>query len=348
MFCRRCLPAAAALTIFLFTLCAPAQQTPVPDHSTPPDKPEWTDIPVQPAQNSASPSPAVMPSTNFPSFISCTIPELQRTVHELADLKSSQDQSSLPSLLDKLGAQIAEMANKTPNLISHEAVLTERGRTKDHAEFSFLVLQHPFGLDSHVFDEYRVDVATGKKIETEFADQAPQSSEAPSLLSLPDPQSISGSMGPASQGFFSAWLYFYPTNRSQFEFRYLGQQEMNGHNAQVVAFVQKPALVRLPTMVAFEDRYYQVFMQGIVWVDASDFAIQRLRLELLSVPAAVPLRQFSIDVQFGRISLTELSSPLWLPTQIVTTTSVAKLTLRETHTYRDYRLFRTRSKLVVK
>lgn len=303
---------------------------------------------MQPAQNSATPSPASMPYTNFPSFVSCAIPELARTVRELAGLKSTQDQSSLPSLLDKLGAKIAEMASKTPNLISHEAVLTERGRTKDHAEFSFLVLQHPLGLDSHVFDEYRVDVATGKKIETEFVDQAPKSSEAPSLLNAPDAQSIAGSIGPASQGFFSAWLYFYPTNRSQFEFRYLGQEEMNGHDAQVVAFAQKPALVRLPTMVAFEDRYYEVFMQGVVWVDASDFAIQRLRLELLSVPAAVPLRQFSIDVQFGRISLAELPSPLWLPTQIMTTTSVAKLTLRETHTYRNYRLFRTRSKLVLK
>jgi hypothetical protein len=123
---------------------------------------------------------------------------------------------------------------------------------------------------------------------------------------------------------------------------------MNGRHTQVVALAQKPALVELPTVFAFENQLFRVFMEGVAWVDATSFAILRLRLELLSAPATVPLRQFSVDSQFAQVSIAELTAPLWLPTQIVITTNLAGSTQRETHSYSNYRLFRTRSKLVLK
>ena len=343
MFSRRFLPAIAVLAALFATPHVFAQQTPVQDSKPEPpvSNPEWTDIPLQSAENSASATPTNVRQTNFDNFASCPISVIQQTVRELAHLKSAQDQSPLASLLDNIGAKTVNIANKTPNLISREVVVTERNNSKEHDDFSFLVLQHSFGKGSRVFDEYRVDVATGEKIQTEFAAQAPTSSESMSLRDLPV-------AGPASQGFFSTWLYFYPSNRKQFDFRYLGEQKINEHHAQVVAFAQKPALVELPTTFSFENQLFPVFMQGVAWVDAADFAILRLRLDLLMVPSTVPLRQFTVDSQFAQVNIAELNSPLWLPTQIVITTNLAGSIERETHTYSSYRLFRTRSKLVLK
>ena len=47
-------------------------------------------------------------------------------------------------------------------------------------------------------------------------------------------------------GFANGWVYFYPSNRSQAAFRYLGQQRIRGHNNFVIAFAQVPALVESP------------------------------------------------------------------------------------------------------
>jgi hypothetical protein len=148
-----------------------------------------------------------------------------------------------------------------------------------------------------------------------------------------------------SQGFGNNWLDFYPSNRSESTFRYLGEQKMNAHRTLVVAFAQKPGSVRLPAMIAFENKTLPVYQQGVAWVDPSDFKIVRLRTDLLSPPAGVPLSQLTADIQFAEIRIAEIASPLWLPRQVVVTTSLGGATLRETHTYSNYRLFRAHSKV---
>src|SRR5208337_197837 len=99
-----------------------------------------------------------------------------------------------------------------------------------------------------VFDEYRVDVATGAKLETDFIEEAAGSAAAPSSLAdvIPDDPILphSAPAGPTSRGSVSAWLAFYPANREQFEFRDLGQQTMDRRPTLVVAFAQKPASIQ--------------------------------------------------------------------------------------------------------
>jgi len=332
-------------------------QTPAPDDSTkvPPTPlpPEWTDISVEPTEPHVVPSAPNLPAIKIPNFASCPIAELQHLAPGLAHLKPAQNQSELTKLLDQIGAVTVEISRKTPNLISHESVVSERGGVKTRQNFSYLVLQHTLDSKNLVLDEFRVDIATGEKFQTEFIDKTPASNSpapAPSLLELPPQGGIVPPTGgpPLSQGFVNDWLYFYPSNRRQAEFRYLGQQKVDGHRTQVVAFAQKPGSVRLPATIEYRGKLFPVFVQGVAWVNASDFRILRLQVDLLSPPPGVPLRQMTADIQFAQTPIVEMTSPLWLPSQVVVTTNLGGVALRESHTYSDYRLFRTRSKIVMK
>jgi len=151
---------------------------------------------------------------------------------------------------------------------------------------------------------------------------------------------------PLSQGFASMWTYFYPLNRPESAFRYLGQQKMDGHHTVVLAFAQKPGSVRLPTEFRFEGRIIPIFLQGVAWVDAFDFQIVRLRTDLLSPFPEDTLRRLTADIQFAQTTVAGVALPLWLPRDVVVTSDVRGVILREDHKYSDYRAFRVQTKMV--
>src|SRR4029077_17962698 len=64
---------------------------------------------------------------------------------------------------------------------------------------------------------------------------------------------------PASQGFATSWVYFYPSNRSQAMFRYLGEEKVDGRRTHVLAFAQKPESVVSPAMVQYQGRLVPMF-----------------------------------------------------------------------------------------
>jgi hypothetical protein len=253
----------------LWQIRAFAQQNPSPDSSSQtspqPCKPNEIDILNTP------PEPITVPSTppaeiKIPNFTSCSIVELQKTIPELKYLKASSDQSQLSALLDKIGSKTVDIARRTPNPVSDESIISDRGGIKTLQSFSFLVLQHVSRSNAIVLDEFRVDARSGEKFQTEALEKAAEANAPPS-----DPSSLvlpSGTLqprsggGPPSQGFVNEWLNFYPSNRIQAEFRYLGQQELDGRQTLVVAFAQKPAFVRYPAIVTYHDKLYKIFRQG--------------------------------------------------------------------------------------
>ena len=353
MFCRRFLSATAALAVLLHLPGALAQQTAAPGDTAPPPatKPEWTEIPVAPASGTPAPAVSNFPEIKIPNFTSCSMSDLKHAVPALTHLQPESDQSQLTALLDKIGAEIVEIANKTPNLISHEEVLAVYGVVKSRQDFSFLVLQHETSSRGRIFDEYRVDVKTGEKFQTDMAGNATAGDSATASLAALATASQSAAHsedGPLSQGFVNNWVNFHPANRRLSDFRYLGEEKMDGHRTVVVAFAQKPGRVPLPSIVFFDRKPFQVFMQGVAWVDPADFKILRLWMDILAPPPGVPLRQLSSDIHFAETAIADLPSPLWLPREVVIISNVSGSVLREAHTYSNYRLFRSRSKLVLK
>lgn len=333
-----------------------AQQSPDGNTSTqlPPSssKPDETEIPLSPAEPKDDSSDSV-PAIETPNFASCQISELRKAVPELAHLRADADQSKLGSLLNKIGDTTAEVVRKTPNLISHEAVVSEQGMVKTRQSFSYLVLPHARGQQSIVFDEFRIDLDSGKKFETEDIDTADLSNSLAPSFSADTPTSVgqlpvaTSVAPPLTQGFANAWVYFYPLNRSQSQFRYLGRQRMDGFQTLVVAFAQKPEAVRLPAIYRYQGKSAPMYFQGVAWVNGSDFRIVRLRVDLLSPLPRLGLRQLTADIEFGSTRILELPAPLWLPHQVMISSNIGGQSMIERHKYTDYRLFRTHSKMVL-
>jgi hypothetical protein len=303
-------------------------------------------IPTGEATSSASPkTPGTPPApsvteVNFPNFSSCSMADLQLAVPELKNLKPARDQEKLSALLDKVGDKTLDMARHTPNLISVETVTeSQKGGAETRRDYDYRILSR---VEGNVvgLNEFRVDRKTGDKFQTDKAMK-----NDPTLADLErashDLATSPSGRAPISQGFANSWVHFYPRNRAQANFRYLGEEKMGGQHTLVVAFSQKPESVISPALFRSKEKTVPMFLQGVAWVSASDFRILRLRTDLLSPLPEVLLHRLTTDTQFLAVKIDRVPSALWLPGDVVVTTDVQGTTLREDHTYSEYRLFRT-------
>jgi hypothetical protein len=283
---------------------------------------------------------------NFPNFTSCKLEELQLAVPDLKGLKPAVDQGELASLLDKVGATTVDIAQHTPNLISDESVTESvRGRPDVQHNYDYLIVNRLHG-NVVALNEYRVDLKTGDKFETDsiMKDDSAAWSE---LERASQELSFQSGGPPASRGFATSWVYFYPNNYPQAAFRYLGRQQLNGKHTLVLAFAQKPELVNLPAIFRSQGRVAPMFLQGVAWVDPSDFRILRLRTDLLAPVPEVSLHRLTADIEFATTKVEDVESPLWLPHEVAVTSECGGTTLHEVHKYSKYRLFRAKSRIVL-
>jgi hypothetical protein len=252
------------------------------------------------------PNSARVTEVNFPNFTACTIPELQQTVPELQGLKPAPDQQQLSALLDKVGAKTVEIARSTPNLISRETV-TELRKPPAVMQYDYLILNRIQGK-AVFLDEFRVDLKTGDKFQTDEDLKDASSARAAVERASRDLAASQFGRRPISQGFAASWVHFYPLNRRQAKFRYLGQQKMDGHRTLVLAFAQKPQSVTSPAIFVSKGKNVPMFLQGVAWVDASDFHIWRLRTDLLTPLPDVLLHRLTADIQFKPTRVEEIPS----------------------------------------
>jgi hypothetical protein len=273
------------------------------------------------------------------------LPELKKDVRELAGLKPapSQGQPSdgQPSdLLAKIGAKADELLQKVPDLISDESVsqvqyaasqgiapgcsgteclATGRGSGFDQG-FSYLILTHPAPDGRLVLQEYR----TSKK-----------------------GKPVQGAGAPNFQGFISSWIVFSSPNQVESHYRYLGQQQTDGHNTFVVGFAQIPGSVASPGIILSDRESVPMLFQGIAWVDQSDFRIVRLRTDLLAPQPEISVQKQTANILFGPVQIPTLSITLWLPRAVQVEMETRDQILREEHKYSKYRLYQAKSKLVL-
>jgi hypothetical protein len=315
-----------------------------------------------PAQLTHAEIPAAVPGdvhagsryVNAISFVSSSVAEIKEAVPELKGLKPVKEQNGLLPLLDKVGAKTRDLSREIPSLISREEVVESRQRvTVNRQTFSYLMLAHR-DPDAVTLEEFRLNSETGELLQTEDARKpaTPGSRDSPSLwddLSRASRRASTREDGspPLSQGFASMWIRFYPANRSESTFRYLGQQKMNGHHTIVIAFAQKPGSVRMPAEVRLENKTLPVFFQGVAWIDASDFRIVRLRTDLLSPLTEYPLSQLTSDVLFADTRAGGFSTTLWLPQRVEVTTVVDGRVFEDQHRYSDYHSFQVRSRILL-
>lgn len=266
--------------------------------------------------------------------------ELTKDVHDLSGLTPSPNQDALPDLLAKTGAHADALLNKLPNLISDEAV-SESHYSKDTADgcvgtgcisqgavvardelFHYMILTHRTQDGQLKVSEYRT--------------------------TRNDKPVGSGAAGaPMFQGFVSAWIALSSANQPESHFRYLGEQRVNGHATYVLGFAQIPGSVESPGEVVVNGESFPMLLQGIAWVDQSDFRIVRLRTDLLAPLPLILLRTQTETIAFGPVRIASLDSDLWLPKIVKLQMDVRGQVVREKHSYSKYRLYQAKTKILL-
>jgi len=304
---------------------------------------------VRPQPMDAAQTAAYLSAT---SFATCPIDDLQQTIPELHGLKIAQNQEELPKLLEKIGDKTVNLFQKTPDLVAHEEVLESHagGKTR-RRDFSYLILSHPTTNDV-TLEEYRTDLQPQNSQAKAVNSMKPLSGGSPSFWEdlRRNSQQVSAretGFPPIAEGFAYMWVNFYPANRAQSNFRYLGQQKIDRHNRLVVAFSQKPGAVRMPGEVSLAGKSVPVYYQGIAWVDESDFRIVRLRTDLLLLPNEVPLSKLTSEIHFADTRVSGIPSPLWLPREVMVTSLINGVTFVDKHSYSDYRLYAAHSRMII-
>ena len=265
--------------------------------------------------------------------------ELRKDVHEVAGLTPAPSQDPLPGLLARTGVKADELLGKLPDLISDEAV-SESHYSQDQASgcvgagcmpqgavatrdesFHYMILTHT-AQGYRVVSEYRT-AHNDKPIE-------PGASDAPMF-----------------QGFVSAWIVFSSANQSESRFRYLGQQRVNGHTTYVLGFAQTPGTVKSPGEMVVDSESFPMLLQGIAWIDQSDFRIVRLRTDLLAPLPLIQVEKQTSSIQFAPVRIPDVATDLWLPKAVNLEMQVRGQVVREEHKYSKYRLFQAKSRIIL-
>ncbi|MFZ0308807.1 MAG: hypothetical protein WAL89_11565 [Candidatus Sulfotelmatobacter sp.] len=302
-------------------------------------------VPAKPSPTSADNQPAEAP----PTFVDLTLPQLLKAIPQLRGLKPAKNQDELPTLLEKIGEKAEALFHKTPNLLSHEEVLQARNGAKPtRQDFEYLILPHTTENDV-TLDEYRVDLQKNTQSQVEPFNPAAVITGGAAALADLERRSIEASTHnpgalPLSQGFANSWVHFYPSNRSQATFRYLGRQRIRGQNHFVIAFAQIPSSVQSPGELRFEGKSFPIYYQGIAWVEESSFRIVHLRTDLLAPLRAVHLQRLTADIYFAETNVAH-TDPLWLPQKVVVTVDVSGDVFQEQHLYSDYRAYVVETKI---
>jgi hypothetical protein len=269
------------------------------------------------------------------------LPKLKKTVHELGELEPSASQDQLTDLLAKVAAKADDLLRKVPNLISDEAVsetemTVPKGEplgcigagcsqfamghhSQRNQKFSYIILAHTNQYGQLQLEEYR----TGRN-------------------DKPVPQ---GTAAPKFQGFVANWLVFSSSNQGESRFRYLGQQNMDGHNSFVIGFAQIPGAIEYPGQFLTAKGSIPMLLQGVAWIDQSDFRIIRLRTDLLAPQPQVEFQEQTSNIGFGPVKLAD--TELWLPEAVDVEMEADGQYLQEQHQYSNYRLYQAKSRIVL-
>ena len=264
---------------------------------------------------------AYLKAAEKPKTKAATIDYLHHPVPELKGMVAAQDQSALPSLLSAVGKNVQAYFKNFPNTVSleviHQEKVSHRGKTGGSLDqqFHYLCLM-PDNEFEPGFNEYRANM----------------SGEAGQPKGLTD-----GFM--LTSGFASASLIFHPNYQAEADFKYLGQQTINGRDTFVVAFAQRPEVARLHGLFKMGATSMPTFTQGLAWVDAQNYEIIRMRTDLLRPLPDVRLDKQTTEIDFSENHFKSISEGFWLPRDVTVSVTWNGKTLRNQHEYSDFKLF---------
>ena len=258
---------------------------------------------------------------------------LRELIPQLKGLQPSLDQKGLPMILQYAGRRVDSFFRDTPNLIADEHVRQQEIRSigvdylAQEIRDEYLILLHGDRNEAK-FDEYRMDkkgnrvdeLSTGRPFRSRFF---------------------------VTHGFALSYVYFSTAFQSESTFRYLGEQRIGSQNTYVVAFAQRPGHATMTETVRGPGHSaVQMLVQGVAWVDKSNFQIIKIQTDLLAPRPEVGLDRQTTEVTLSEVRLRGIASSLWLPKVVKVDIRFYGLNFRNEHQYANYRQYRVSSKMI--
>jgi Tfp pilus assembly protein PilF len=258
--------------------------------------------------------------------------ELAAEFPELKGLVPDADQSQLEPVLRKVGTSVQALFQNFPDTSSREEiemeVLHPNGKVaqSERQQFEYLMVKLNGENGLHL-SEYRTDRAGNRTIPGGGAD---------------------GAHYMVTQGFASDPLILHPDYLAGSSLRLLGRQYLDGHDTLVIAFAERPATAKMLEEFRISNGSAVVLIQGIAWVDASNYQVLRMRTDLLRPVPEVRLEAQATDVRFGEVRFSAKGQTLWLPQDVAVTVHWNGRTFRNRHHYSDYELFQVNTRQKIK
>ena len=278
---------------------------------------------------------------NAHPYLEESVEQLVKQIPELSALQPAANQNELPTILEKTGKQVDEFFRKVVDVAAHEVIREEKlgkqGRTTASFEIedSYLILRRGNAMFG-TLDEYRMD-ASGNRLEE---------------TGLSNGYFV-------TSGFALNQNYFSTAFQDECKFRYLGEEKIGLHDTYVVAFAQKPGQATITVGMEVQQARRAIvrvtmLVQGIAWVDKSNFQIVRLRTDLLAPREEIGLASETTLVTFGEVHLPDVPTPLWLPSDVLVNAHFSlpndqlgytEQNFRNEHRYSDYKSYRVSVKM---
>ena len=277
---------------------------------------------------------------NAHPYLDQPLDTLDKQIPELKKLRPATDQQALPGILEKTAANADGFFHHIVDLIASEKITQERLNgigivtASEQVRDNYLILRHATDLGADIV-EYRMD-SQGNRMD--------QVGLTKGYL--------------VTSGFALSCNYFSSAFQPESKFRYLGEQRLGSQDTFVVAFAQQPGEATLHvTMTGLKGTRVYMLMQGIAWVDKSNFQVVRMRTDLLAPHVEIGLDQQTTDVTLSKVQLLDVASPLWLPSDVKVYLKFKAFdwghhqfyeqSYRNEHHYTDYRRYRVSVKMMV-
>jgi hypothetical protein len=274
----------------------------------------------------ASPQTTGLPAPNYyanlRSVVDWSPSELLQALPELRGYEPAQSQEALPSILQRVGENVAAFFRDFPNTTSVERIRQERlyrrGGVEDSRSQKFYYLSlAPSDKTRIGLEEFRTD-KKARPIELQAMEVGPSV---------------------VTKGFASMSIHLHPVFQPDSTFRYLGRQKIDGVSTEVVAFAQKPESARMVGRVNTGTGSATVLVQGVAWIDPIEYQILRLRTDLLTPRPDIGLQRQTTEIHFGEVRFKDVPTLLWLPQEVVVTMKWNGQSFRNLHQYSDFKLF---------
>ena len=279
---------------------------------------------------------------NAHPYLEESLEQLVKQIPELSTLQPAANQNELPTILEKTGKQVDEFFRNIVDVSAHEVIreakLGKQGRATASfdTEDSYLILRRGNAM-SGTLEEYRMD-ANGNRLE---------------VTGLSHGYFV-------TSGFALNQNYFSTALQQECKFRYLGEEQIGVRDTYVVAFAQKPGQATITVGMEVQQARREIvrvamLVQGIAWVDKSNFQIVRMRTDLLVPREEIGLASETTIVSYGEVHFPEVPTPLWLPTSVQVNAHFSmpndqlgytEQDFRNEHRYSDYRSYQVSVKMV--